>query len=74
MAKIKTQYKCSNCGHVVPKWMGRCSQCGAWNTFEEVVETPKISEKARQTGRERGVYNQLRRLSEISSKQECSCP
>jgi DNA repair protein RadA/Sms len=70
MAKIKTQYKCSNCGHVVPKWMGRCSQCGAWNTFEEVVETPKISEKARQTGRERGVYNQLRRLSEISSKQE----
>lgn len=70
MAKIKTQYKCSNCGHVVPKWMGRCSQCGAWNTFEEVVETPKISEKARQTGRERGVYNQPRRLSEISSKQE----
>ena len=70
MAKMKTQYKCSKCGHVVPKWMGRCSQCGAWNTFEEVVETPKISEKARQTGRERGVYNQLRRLSEISSKQE----
>ena len=70
MAKTKTQYICSNCGHVVPKWMGRCSQCGAWNTFEEAVETPRLSEKSVQTGRERGVYNKPRRLSEISSKQE----
>lgn len=40
MAKLRTKYVCRHCGHVVPKWMGRCPQCGQWNTFEEEVEAP----------------------------------
>ncbi len=35
MAKAKSQYICSACGGVTPKWEGRCPQCGAWNTLEE---------------------------------------
>ncbi len=39
MASTKTVYTCQNCGTQSPKWMGRCSACGEWNTFvEEVVE------------------------------------
>lgn len=38
MAKKKTKFVCQNCGSVSPKWMGRCVDCGMWNTFVEEVE------------------------------------
>jgi DNA repair protein RadA/Sms len=28
-------YKCSSCGHEEPKWLGRCPECGEWNTLAE---------------------------------------
>ena len=37
MAKAKTIYFCSNCGHQSGKWIGKCPSCGEWNTFEEEV-------------------------------------
>ena len=37
MAKNKTVYTCVECGAQHPKWMGQCSDCGAWNTLEEGV-------------------------------------
>jgi DNA repair protein RadA/Sms len=38
MAKTKTTFFCQNCGASSPKWIGKCSSCGEWNTFvEEVV-------------------------------------
>jgi len=33
--KIKTQYTCQSCGHHTTKWLGRCPECGAWNSFVE---------------------------------------
>ena len=40
MAKKKANvvYKCSNCGFTQPRWLGRCPECGEWNTLEEHVE------------------------------------
>jgi len=38
MAKVKTVYVCSNCGNKVAKWVGQCSACGEWNSFEEEIE------------------------------------
>lgn len=35
MAKRKTLYICSECGQEYPKWLGRCTSCGAWNSIEE---------------------------------------
>src|SRR5512139_387127 len=37
MAKSKTRYVCSNCGSAQPKWMGKCPDCGEWNTLVETV-------------------------------------
>ncbi len=38
MAKVKKSWFCKNCGNESPKWLGRCPDCGEWNTFvEEVV-------------------------------------
>lgn len=41
MAKTKTQFECTNCGHVSSKWLGNCPSCNEWHTFEEVK---KVSE------------------------------
>lgn len=33
-------FKCSQCGCVQPKWLGRCPECGEWNTLQEFIEDP----------------------------------
>src|SRR6056297_314921 len=44
MAKTKTQFECSNCGYISPKWNGSCPSCGEWNTFvEKTVSKGKSS-------------------------------
>ena len=35
--KVKTVFYCTECGNETPKWQGKCSACGAWNT---IVERP----------------------------------
>ena len=35
MATDKTAYVCSVCGYDSPKWVGRCSSYGRWNTMKE---------------------------------------
>jgi DNA repair protein RadA/Sms len=51
MPKIKThtQFVCQQCGSVQLKWMGRCPDCGEWNTFVEVIEE-RSSQKSRSGG------------------------
>ncbi|NOX63533.1 MAG: DNA repair protein RadA [Chloroflexi bacterium] len=45
-AKQRTRFICQNCGHLQPKWSGRCPKCGEWNTLVEQVE-PRASRAAR---------------------------
>lgn len=46
MSKTKTAFFCSNCGHESPKWVGKCPQCGEWNTYvEEIIEKGDVKEK-----------------------------
>jgi DNA repair protein RadA/Sms len=33
--KKTSVFRCSGCGHKEPKWLGRCPQCGEWNTLVE---------------------------------------
>lgn len=41
MAKTKSVFVCSECGAKVPKWQGKCNNCGNWDTFiEEIVDAP----------------------------------
>jgi len=37
LAKDKKVYICKDCGSQSPKWMGKCNDCGAWNTYEEKI-------------------------------------
>ncbi|HUF32016.1 MAG TPA: DNA repair protein RadA [Acidimicrobiales bacterium] len=38
MARVKTVYRCTECGGASPKWVGRCPSCEAWSSMEEEVE------------------------------------
>lgn len=42
MAKTKTVYVCSHCGADSPKWLGKCPNCGAWNTYVEEVVAKEV--------------------------------
>ncbi len=37
VAKTKVRYVCTDCGSAQMKWMGKCPDCGEWNTLEETV-------------------------------------
>ena len=51
MAKQKSIFICQKCGARHPKWAGRCSECGEWNSLvEETVDDAKTAiAKSRQT-------------------------
>lgn len=40
MAKTKTKFVCQNCGYSSAKWLGRCPECGSWDSMAEEIETP----------------------------------
>ncbi len=44
MKPPKTVFVCQECGCQAPKWMGRCADCGAWNSFvEERTAEPAVA-------------------------------
>lgn len=40
MAKSVTKYVCQKCGYVSVKWLGKCPECGAWDSLVEEVDAP----------------------------------
>lgn len=41
MKKIHTTYVCQACAYATPRWVGKCPNCGGWNTLvEEVIRKP----------------------------------
>ncbi len=50
MSKAKTIFFCSSCGASSPKWMGKCPQCGEWNTYqEEIIQKETSAEEKRRS-------------------------
>ncbi len=49
MAKIKTNYTCTECGGISNKWTGQCPACGQWNTLvETIVESAGVNRLSQQ--------------------------
>ncbi|HZD57045.1 MAG TPA: DNA repair protein RadA [Anaerolineales bacterium] len=73
MAKTRTQYVCQQCGRVSPRELGRCPQCGAWNSMvEEAVAPPPT--KTKRAIRGLAGRSTPRRISEISEDVEERLP
>lgn len=63
MAKQRVSYICSECGHIYPKWVGRCTECGEWNTVSEQIELPRAAVKS-------GRMLKPKSLSEITGQED----
>ncbi|HYF81839.1 MAG TPA: DNA repair protein RadA [Clostridia bacterium] len=50
MAKVRTKFVCNECGSESPKWMGKCPECGQWNTLVEEVEQKESQAQQRLIG------------------------
>ena len=68
MAKTKTVFYCTECGNETPKWQGRCSACGAWNTITEHIEKPLPVGRAHSAPV--GISHHPQKLCDVSSEDE----
>ena len=41
MTRTRVRHSCTDCGAQTPRWLGRCPECGAWNTLVEEVAVPQ---------------------------------
>lgn len=73
MAKDRTAYVCENCGYDSQKWLGKCPNCGQWNTFKEIKLSGGAS-KAMQPAAMRGALTAMStkplKLKDISDIEE----
>jgi len=63
MSKTRTQFVCQQCGSTSPKWMGRCPDCGEWNTLVETI----VESKERSPLSYAAPRSKPQRLSEVTS-------
>lgn len=72
MAKTRTRYECTACGAEYPKWNGRCTSCGAWNTIEEALPEIRVPASAGSSARRAvsDVSAQIRELSEVGTNED----
>jgi len=66
LAKDKVIFECEQCGHISPRWVGRCPHCDSWNAFVQKQSTKEVS--AQLPGVE------LKKISAIDSPVECWMP
>ncbi|MEG0570225.1 MAG: ATPase domain-containing protein, partial [Oscillospiraceae bacterium] len=70
MPKSKTVFICSECGYETIKWMGKCSDCGAWNTLEESVTAQPVASAKINTTFGTTNFAQLTKINEIGTNDE----
>jgi len=58
--KEKTVFICQSCGAHSPKWMGRCGQCGEWNSLVEEIEEEAAPSDAFFPASEPVLYKEIR--------------
>lgn len=69
MAKSKSVYVCQHCGADSPKWLGKCPQCGEWNTYVEEIVSKDNSPKVNLGGLEMTKQKPVR-LHEVETSEE----
>jgi DNA repair protein RadA/Sms len=67
--KTKTTFFCQNCGTQFPKWVGRCTSCGEWNTVVEEIVQKEEKRNWKQTSTVKKIAKALK-IHEITASQE----
>ena len=68
MAKSKTHFVCQNCGYISPRFLGRCPNCGQWNTLVEEVDQSTIKQPKTTTTTLTGIVAKPQRINEIDTQ------
>ena len=66
MVNQKTVFVCQECGYKAPKWLGRCPDCGSWNSFSEEIAEIKSPNK----GDNASFLNMPQRIDNVSMQKE----
>ena len=69
MVKLKQQFICQQCGARFTKWMGRCENCGEWNSLVEQA-APAQGSSAVAKGLQAGTVLAAERLGAVRQGQE----
>src|SRR4029079_17752178 len=43
MVKVRSVFRCGECGGTSPKWTGRCPTCGEWNSLTEETDVAEAA-------------------------------
>lgn len=70
MSKTRYIARCQACGYTSPKWMGRCPDCGEWNTMVEEPVEPGISLADRKLGK----VEEPRPITSLTHEREARTP
>lgn len=65
MAKAKSSFFCQQCGHESAKWQGKCTACGAWNSFAEEPVVKENKKALWQEGRGQMPEGKAQKLNDI---------
>jgi len=68
MVKSRTQFTCQNCGANYPKWVGKCDNCGEWNTLLEQAPV-SVGKSAVARSSNSGNILSVRTMRSISSEE-----
>ena len=73
MAKVKTEYVCSECGGKSPRWQGQCPHCKVWNTLVESVVEPEAP-VAKRFAALAGDSGRLQTLADVQPRESARVP
>ena len=65
MAKAKSMFVCSQCGYETARWMGKCPECGSWNSFSEEERMSDRQPEEKKLKRAPGLGAEAQRVDQI---------
>ena len=74
MAKNTTQFVCTECGYVSPRWLGRCPGCESFNTFVEELAPSAATVKTAKEREARPTFSRAVPLSSVQKEQLTRIP
>lgn len=65
MAKITSVYICQQCGYVSPQFLGKCPECGSWNSLVEQIQQTYGKSSSRKNLNQTAEIINIREISKI---------
>lgn len=68
--KTKISYVCQECGYDSPQWLGKCPECGSWNSLKEFRQAASSASSAVSSAVLAVQSNKPQKLAEIAHQEK----